>query len=96
MGDDFEKATDDPEPVGPAPTAGDVGTEIGESGQESTLDDPVSGKAGVGSGSACRPQICQLGERKGTWAGHENFECPLCGYATIDADAVRARNPNHQ
>jgi hypothetical protein len=42
---------------------------------------------------ACRVNTCEIGDHGQKWSGVPNYDCPRCGYATIDRDTAVARNP---
>jgi hypothetical protein len=42
----------------------------------------------------CRPDVCELGDKTSTWKGLKNYECPKCGYATIDEGEYKKRRPS--
>lgn len=41
----------------------------------------------------CRPNVCELGDKTSTWKGYQNYECPRCGFATIDEGELKKRRP---
>jgi hypothetical protein len=41
----------------------------------------------------CRPNVCELGDQTSNWKGYPNYECPRCGFATIDEGELKKRRP---